>query len=285
MRILFIFLLILSTSVLQAKSIFGNDEQVQNSIYTEALKNLLISTQKTRGLTNSYINGNTSAMLLVYAARDEMKSAIGEMESTTLAADPVINARATAISQALIKLNRKAFKMKAEEAFSAYTEQISNILMLAQTVSKRLSSKLSPFGKDGTYVMMEVMLPLTEYIGQLRGFGAGLAAKKKANKKELVKLNVLVKKVKSLNQKMQKELSKLVQKHSGKISSDILIDAKKVDNMIFAYTKLVQNRFKTKEIFVDPDRFFEDGTEIINQVLIIYNKINKAVLEDSKGWF
>ena len=285
MRILFIFLIILSTSVLQAKSIFGNDEQVQNSIYTDALKNLLIATQKTRGLTNSYINGNTSAMLLVYAARDEMKSAIGEMESTTLAADPVINARATAISQALIKLNRKAFKMKAEEAFSAYTEQISNILMLAQTVSKRLSSKLSPFGKDATSIMMETMLPLTEQVGQLRGFGAGLAAKKKANKEEHAKLNVLMKRVRKLNLKMQKELTLLVSKYPSKVSSDILIETKKIDNMIFAYTELVKNRFKNRQIIVDPDKFFEDGTTIIGQIIAAYNKINKAILEDSKGWF
>jgi len=285
MRLLLIFLLLLFTSVLEAKSLFGNDEQLQNSLYTDALKDLLIATQKTRGLTNSYINGNTSAMLLVYAARDEMKSAIGEMEATTLAADPVINTRATAISQALVKLNRKAFKMSAEDAFSAYTEQISNILMLAQTVSKRLSAKLSPFGKDASYIMMEIMLPLTEYVGQLRGFGAGLAAKKRATTQERAKLNVLLKRVKELNRKMQQELATLVSKHPSKVNSAILIDAKKIDNMIFAYTKLVQNRFKNRQILVNPDEFFEDGTAIINQIITAYNKINKAILEDSKGWF
>ncbi|WP_457747983.1 nitrate- and nitrite sensing domain-containing protein [Sulfurimonas sp.] len=285
MRIFLVLFLLLSSPFLEAKSLFGNDEQLQNSIYTNALKDLIIATQKIRGLTNSYINGNTSAMLLVYAERDEMKNAIGEMEATTLAADPVINARATAISQALIKLNHKAFKMKAEEAFSAYTEQIGDILMLAQTVSKRLSSKLTPCGKDGAHTMMEIMLPLTENVGQLRGFGAGLAAKKHASKKELAKLNVLVKRVKAFNKKMQNQITTLAENYPKKVDKSILTDAQNINTKILAYTSLVQNRFKTKKILVNPDNFFDEGTDIISNIVTVYNKINKAVLKDSKGWF
>ena len=118
MRSLLLILLLVFN--LQAKSLFSNEEQANTSKYIESLKDLILATQKTRGLTNSYLNGNTAAMLLVFASRDDMKSAIGDMESLPLAADPVINSRATAISQALIKLNRKAFKQDPQKTFSAY---------------------------------------------------------------------------------------------------------------------------------------------------------------------
>jgi len=50
---------------------------------------------------------------------------------------------------------------------------------------------------------MEIMLPMTEYVGQLRGLGAGLAAKGKRSENELAKVLVLVNEVKTLNIKLQ----------------------------------------------------------------------------------
>ena len=59
MRIfLFMFIFVLT---LQAKPIFSNAEQADSSQYIDALKNLVVATQKTRGLTNSYLNGNLIA--------------------------------------------------------------------------------------------------------------------------------------------------------------------------------------------------------------------------------
>jgi flavorubredoxin len=143
---------------LNAKSLFSNSNQADNSKYIGALKDLIIATQKTRGLTNNYLNGNTTSMLLVYGNRKEMKKAIGTMESLPLASDPIINNRATNISESLIKLNRKAFKKDPAIVFEQYTELIEQTLMLAQTVSKHGSKELNPLGKktlncnDGNYI-------------------------------------------------------------------------------------------------------------------------------------
>jgi len=136
MRIILLTLLLLVN--LEAKSFFGNSTQAQTSKYVDNLKDLIISTQKTRGVTNLYLNGNTTAMLLVFANRENMKEAIGNMESFSLASDPVINRRATAISTALIKINHKAFKQKPAKSFAEYTNQIEQTLMLAQSVSMNL---------------------------------------------------------------------------------------------------------------------------------------------------
>ena len=280
-----LFLLIsLLTFSLQAKSLFSNSEQADSSIYIGSLKDLVIATQKTRGLTNSYLNGNTAALLLVYANRQEMKKAIGTMESLAMAADPIINSRATTISQSLITLNNKAFKQKPSVAFSNYTEQVSQTLMLAQTVSKRSSQDLNPFGQEASATMMEVMLPMTEYVGQLRGFGSGLAAKGKRSKDDLAKVQLFINEIKTLNLKLQSDLNKLVSKYPLKLSSSITGEALAINQSASAYTKFSQTKF-TKDIKnIDPNTYFENGTQLISKIIKAYNTINSAILEDSKGW-
>ena len=280
-----LFLLILLLLVnLQAKSFFSNEEQANTSKYIESLKNLILATQKTRGLTNSYLNGNTAAMLLVFSNRDDMKSAIGNMESLPLAADPVINSRATAISQALIKLNRKAFKRKPNETFAAYTEQIEQTLMLAQSVSKRFSKDLTPFGKEISAVMMEIMLPMTEYTGRLRGLGAGIAAKGEVTKDNFENIAMLAYKLQSLNKKLQEQMIQIIAKHPKKLPAQIKSDLSEIDTKVKEYTSFAQNTLLKKPQTVDPDDYFERGTKLISAIIKVYDASNKAIAEDAKGW-
>lgn len=279
------FLLILLLLVnLQAKSLFSNEEQANTSKYIESLKNLILATQKTRGLTNSYLNGNTAAMLLVFSNRDDMKSAIGNMEATPLAADPVINTRATTISQALIKLNRKAFKQPPAKTFAAYTEQIEQTLMLAQSVSKRFAKDLSPFGKEISSVMMEIMLPMTEYTGRLRGLGAGIAAKGKITKDNMETMMALAYQLQTYNKKLQTSMQQIIAKYSGKLPSNINNELKDIDNKVKAYIAVAQKKLLKDPAKVDPDSYFDQGTELISAIITVYDSCNQAILKDSKGW-
>ncbi|WP_457748698.1 nitrate- and nitrite sensing domain-containing protein [Sulfurimonas sp.] len=270
---------------LQAKSLFSNDTQAQTSKYVNNLKNLIIATQKTRGLTNSYLNGNTAAMLLVYTNRDDMKQAIGNMESFSLASDPVINARATKISQALVQLNNKAFKQKPQKSFSDYTEQIEQTLMLAQSVNKRFSKDLTPFAKNASYIMMEIMLPMTEYTGRLRGFGAGIAAKGKITKKEIEEMKALVYQLQSSNKKLQKEMTEVLAKYSNKLPLKINAELALINRDIEQYTQFATQDLLLHPKRVNPDKYFDKGTELISDIIKAYDTLNQAILEDSKGWF
>ncbi len=269
---------------LEAKSLFSNSEQADSSVYIGSLKDLVIATQKTRGLTNSYMNGNTAALLLVYANRQEMKKAIGTMESLPMAADPIINSRATTISQSLITLNNKAFKQKSSVAFSNYTEQIGQTLMLAQTISKRSAKELNPFGQEASAIMMETMLPMTEYVGQLRGFGSGLAAKGSRSENELAKILVLVNEVKTLNTQLQADMNKLISKYPDKLSSSISSEIAAVNKSASSYTKFAKNKFTNSIKKIDPNTYFENGTKLISKIIKAYNTNNSAILEDAKGW-
>lgn len=270
---------------LQAKSLFSNDTQAQTSKYIDNLKDLMIATQKTRGLTNSYLNGNTAAMLLVYSNRDDMKQAIGNMESFTLATDPVINTRATKISQALVKLNHRAFKQKPQKSFSDYTEQIGQTLMLAQSVNKRFSKDLTPFAKKSSYIIMEIILPMTEYTGRLRGFGAGVAAKGEITKKGIDTINALAYQLQSSNSKLQEKMTQILSKYPNKLPRNISSELSLLNKSVQKYTLLATQNLVLHPDQVNPDTYFDKGTALISKTIKIYNALDQAILKDSKGWF
>ena len=283
MRTILIVMLLLFT--LNAKSLFSNEEQVENSKYIGALKDLILSTQKTRGLTNNYLNGNTVALLLVYESRENMKKAIGTMESLPLASDPVISKRATDISQSLIRLNRKALRKKPDYVFNQYTELIEQTLMLAQSVSKRGAKELNPLGRELSKVMMEVMLPLTEYVGQLRGLGSGILAKRKITKTEYVQIQAISNEVKRYTVMMLKQVRKIRSKYGKSCDPTVKIKLTRMESASNKYLILANKEILKKgKISYDTDKFFEQGTELIAMIIDIYDATNKVILKDSKGW-
>lgn len=269
---------------LEAKSLFSNNDQKDKSKYIGALKDLMIATQKTRGLTNSYLNGNTVALLLVFNNRKKMKVAIGEMETLPFAADPVINKRATTISQDLIKLNQKAFKRDSDEVFADYTEAIAQTLMLAQSVSKRDADKMNPLGQDLTAIMMQTMLPLIEYIGQLRGLGSGLAAKGTVTPSQLERLAGILNEVDTLSKEFEYSMNSIVRKYSDKFDPSINAKVDKVLKGAKEYMEFAKNNFLKPKFSVEANDYFDRGTAIITDIITVYDINNQIIKSDSEGW-
>ncbi len=269
---------------LEAKSLFSNNDQKDKSKYIGALKDLMIATQKTRGLTNSYLNGNTVAQLLVFGNRNKMKKAIGKMESLPFAADPIINKRATTISQDLIKLNSKAFRKPAPEVFEAYTEAIAQTLMLAQSVSNRNADEMNPIGQDLTAIMMEDMLPLVEYIGQLRGLGSGLAAKGKVTPAQKDKLVGIMSQIVVLSGEFKDNMKAVTSKYADQFDGNINKKVGDVIKSINDYMNFANTNFNKEKYSVDATEYFDRGTAIINDIITVYDINNKIIKSDSEGW-
>ncbi len=282
MRIFLVLAILIVT--LQAKSFFTNDNQVDNSKYINALKDLVIATQKTRGLTNSYLNGNKSVLLLIHGTKRDMKIAIGVMESLPLSSNATINTRATTISQALIKLNNRALKQEASLVFESYTEQIEQALMLAQTVSKQGSKDLNPLGQEASTIMMEVILPLTEQIGRMRGMGSGVVAKGEITENQNLAITGMLSEIDYLDSKLQVDMKVVVSKHKEMYDGTIDSNLAKVQKAISAYTNLTKTKVSTGGAGLDANDFFSQGTDIISLLINIFNSNNKAIVADSKGW-
>jgi len=270
---------------LEAKSLFSNSEQADTSKYIGALKDLVIATQKTRGLTNNYLNGNTTSLLLIYGNRKDMKKAIGVMESLPLASDPIVNNRATSISRALIKLNRKAFRKEPALVFEQYTEQIEEILMLAQTISKRSAKELNPVGQKLSAVMMETILPLCEYVGQMRGMGSGIAAKGSITPMQNAQILAMIDEIETLSSKLISDIKVVASSHSGSFDPSINSKLDAIDKAARKYVALTTTELlQKKKIDYDSSTYFDEGTALISKLIDVYNDCNKVIMSDSKGW-
>ncbi len=283
MRIFLVLALLIFS--LEAKSLFSNDEQANNAKYIGALKDLMIATQKTRGLTNSYMSGNKSALLLIHSNKRDMKKAIATMESLPLASHPTIGSSANNISQALTKLGNVAFDQKAEQTFKDYTVQIDQILMLAQSISKQGSKDLNPFGKEASTVMMEVILPLVEQVGKMRGMGSGIVAKKSITDTQKFAIESMLSEIKSLESRLQSSMKTLVSKHNDLYSSSILRELTNLDSAMSDYTKLTETKvLGHSTVDCVATKYFDYGTDIISTLVKVFNSNNKAIMADSKGW-
>lgn len=271
---------------LQGKSFFANSDQEDNSKYIGALKDLIISTQKTRGLTNSFLNGNTTSLLLVYSHREEMKKAIGTMESLPLAADPIINNRATSISESLIELNRKALKSDAPTVFEKYTELIEQTLMLAQTVSKRGSQDLNPLAQKLSTLMMETILPLSEYVGQMRGMGSGILAKGQITNVQDAQMLAIINEIGRLSTYLVTTMKTIAAANGSKFDPSLESKLTTIERFSKKYVSLTKEEILQKiNIDYDPDTYFDKGTALISVLIDVYNIDNKVILDDSQGWF
>ena len=274
---------------LQAKNLFSNKDQEEASKYIDALKDLVIATQKTRGKTNAYLNGDKSALLLIQGTKRDMKRAIGEMESLPLSNNPTISERETAISQALTELNAKALRSKNPKAiFAAYTEQIEQLLMLAQSVSKQGSKDLNPLGKEATQIMMETILPLAEYIGRLRGKGSGIVAKGTVTETQKFAMTSLMNEVDNLESRLQSEMRVMLSKYGStydKSATNRYLS--KLHKQVKAYMDTVNTKVLANKK-VDPScnsaKFFDQGTDIISTLMLVFNANRKAIVKDSQGW-
>ncbi len=78
-------------------------------------------------------------------------------------------------------------------------------------------------------------------------------------------------------------MNKLISKYPAKLSSSISAEASAINKNASSYTKFAQSKF-TKDIKnIDPNTYFENGTQLISKIIKAYNTINSAILEDSKG--
>ena len=128
------------------------------------------------------------------------------------------------------------------------------------------------------------MLPLTEYVGQLRGMGSGVAAKGKTTKEQLAMLDTIITQVVKVNSDFQKNIKSSINKGKDYYPQDMEAEVTKIDTAIKEYVSFAQKELYKEEVSVNPDDYFDAGTQIIIQIVSVYDKANKAVRKDSKGY-
>jgi hypothetical protein len=160
--------------------------------------------------------------------------------------------------------------------------------MLAQTISKQGSKDLNPLGKEATQIMMETILPLAEYTGRLRGKGSGIVAKGTVTETQKFAMTSLMNEVDNLESRLQSEMRVMLSKYGStydKSATNRYLS--KLHKQVKAYMDTVNTKVLANKK-VDPScnsaKFFDQGTDIISTLMLVFNANRKAIVKDSQGW-
>ena len=262
---------------LSAFSLFSsNEEALKKVAYMQEMKNLIVSTQKTRGLTNSYMNGNTVAMLQVHAERKEMKRAFAKLEKLS-----AVDSNVLKLKNDLYKLNKKAFKKKANDVFSSYTKNIDQMLLISKNFVDTNFKKSSELTQQASTMMMSKILPFTENIGKIRGMGSGIVARKHSTKDEDKQMSSFVDSVEDLSQAEAPNMKILARHYPKLYSDDIGKDVDNIDSKVKKYMRLTRNSvIASKNIELSANEYFTEGTSLISQALVLFDANVEAIKKD-----
>ena len=268
-------LLWIMVSPMMAFSFFddaGSDKTYLHLV--SSIKNVAISTQKTRGLSNSFMNGNVAAQLLVYAQREQMMKdfeAIKKLSEEAKLSDQDRKSIDVLIAKAK-KLNKKAFKKESAEVFSAYTGVIEEWIALN---GKIIDSHFKEGNKkiySAVSMLNSTLLPLTENIGKLRGMGSGIVARGHCNTKETPKMQSFITNIESYRVAMEHYFKSQGCKRLAPR------ELNKLKEQIDLYTQLAKTKvIGQDQITLDANKFFDQGTAAIGGVLKIYNAMETEI--------
>ena len=285
-----VFVLILLAINLIAQPLFSNRNQMDTSNYIDSLKDLLIATQKTRGMTYTYLKGDASVVFIVMNFRKEMKKALMQLEVSELGGDKVLKSREEKLSDNLIRLNRKAMNMDPDEMFQEYTIEIENILVLANLAEIRSSENLNQLGKISVEILLKTALPLTEHIGQLRSMGAGSLATYHEtgtfDEAKIKSIQILLPEIESILREFEIGSASVSAHYSQAMDIELKTELSNNRANLDKFMKTSDQIFlKGEPTTLTPQEYFEMGTECINNLLKIFELQNKAIMASSKGWF
>jgi len=274
MKIVLIVLLLLIN--LNAESFFSNKKQENSAVYIMALKDLIVAAQKTRGLTNSYLHGNSDILPVIKKHQDEMKQSIGRLEASPMVSDPTIEFYTVTISRELTLLNETALKMDPDIAFLNYTDEISKLIEWAKIISYRSKITHNSLGQDITDLLTKVLLPMMEDIAQIRGIGSGIVAKGKINIEEREKLLALSMKVSMLQEELEIRMHRVLITYASAYNDDTYKAVEYISNKIQKYLNFTEKILVSAPGTVDSELYFKQGTEIINMLLKLHKINNRA---------
>lgn len=244
--------------------------------YIDASRKLLESIQQHRGLLNAYLNGDysfTENILNFESQIDKDIKAIENIDSVNWDMLESYELWGNLKGKWQNIKTEKKFNMQPQESFTRHTLLISDILSLITYIAD--SSNLFLDTEPGSYYLMDTILkniPMTtEKIGQTRGIGTGVIAKKSLTIEEKVDLIILSGMIKSSSEDTQKNIKNAFQTNPvlksqlEKLNQDYIVS-------INHYLNLLNTKIINEAIFdIKPSEFFIAATNTLQTSFTLYD--------------
>lgn len=243
--------------------------------YLKPLKKFVEHLPQHRGTANAFLNGNTAVkdrLTTLGALLDDDLKAI-EAVDQRLGVELETTATLQKIRKDWRELKEQFAGLPAKESFDRHTKLIADtngfISLVGDTSGLILDSE-----SDAYYAAFAVTrdLPATaESLGQLRGFGSGIAAKKAIDQDSYGRLAAILGLVRSNVESYQRSFAGASRKNAA-VEQSLGGKLRDVTGAISDFTQLAETRLlRAQTIDLDSTQYFDSGTKVIDRVFLIYD--------------
>ena len=256
--------------------------------YLENVKELVILTQKMRGDTNIYIKGGDIYFSKIDEGQDNISASLRGLRSKFNTVDMKTNDEFDKLNQYMQSLNEVASELDSMVTFRAYSLLINEMIKQGIEVQKNFFLDSCERRQRVSAVMMQDILPMTEYIGRLRGLGAGMAVCQECENDEVDfskeyltdvsdELEKIVVKMKDLNARYPHSYPKNLNAQLVKYQVAV---KEFITHMEEKFSEAEKNEVGNIEsISLDSYDFYNYGTSLIEYTLSFY-EMNEMILRE-----
>ncbi|MES0489756.1 MAG: methyl-accepting chemotaxis protein [Leptospirales bacterium] len=257
--------------------------ELQGLEYISVLRATLQSMQSHRGMSMSLLSGNDG----IRNKLDSEEAILSEKLNQLKALDSTVRLTMKTEDKWIVffsdtrELIVNGLKLEPSENFKNHTAQIDHILSMYHHIAE--TSHLILDSEVDTHYIISVLVsylpPVTEYLGQLRGLGAGILADKSISKDQFNRMNKLIILVNEATQKYNTSLLAAIRYNSGLKE---LIDATRNDILdeTSLYTTLVENSIlNSQNLNYSSSKYFEIGTSLINKNFALYDRLTPILTD------
>lgn len=244
-------------------------------VYMQALRPLFENIATTRGMTNAYLNGNTSLKNKIYQRRNKVDAELAALLEVDAKYGSILNTgnMANNIQQQWKQVIASAFNDDAEKAFTDHTRVIKSVLALnvhILEVSKLvLSSDIDiNYGAN----ILGVRIPvLAETLGKARGLGAGVAAAGTIAPDARLKLTGFIQTIENANIAMSHGFDVVFESNSEmkNLLSSLRNTATEATKRFINITR--KELLQTDSISIDSNEYFKKGSLAIEENLKLFD--------------
>jgi len=245
-----------------------------------AMKNLLINTQKLRGLTAAYKAGGSSLLPRVRQQTSIVKANLQAAKQAVTKADlKNIAPLFASLKQKLQNTINTALSQTKKQGFKNYTNAVNDELALIIKIGDMSNLKIDPDLETSSLIGLVINeLPIvSEAAGETRGIGTPILVTQKKNKIQQIKLAALVGTLRNNAVLARNGLESAYSFNSG-LKPLINPTFKKFFNAVTSFSHEAEN-LSQGNLSMNPKVFFQNGTDVINKVVALYDLSNKYLLK------
>ncbi|MFC0215299.1 EAL domain-containing protein [Paenibacillus chartarius] len=252
--------------------------------YANHIRNLLEALQQHRGIVNAFLSGDASFQEMIVRQQNEIEHSIITIDKVDRELDRQFHTTVhwSSIKRKWVQLKQNLQRLQPQESFGLHSELIqesyqlhtsivSNLLALIGTIKDASGLRIDP--DHDSYYLMDVIIgklpSVMETVGQTRGIGVGVAARRAITEEERTQLLILSGMIRTF----MKDLADMpvVFENTG-LQDDLHTHIRETAAETNAFLdELNEQIIHAANITISPSEFFERATKVIDSGFRLYD--------------